>query len=58
MKSHIRVNTISQEISSLTKMEEHRLRRVVENTVLRKISEPKSYRLRGLVNAGMNLRVP
>jgi hypothetical protein len=39
-------------------MEEHRLRRVVENTVLRKISEPKSYRLRGLVNAGMNLRVP
>jgi hypothetical protein len=38
-------------------MEEHRLR-VVENTVLRKILGSKRDRWRGLVNAGMNLRLP
>jgi len=39
-------------------MEEYRLR-VAEKTVLRKIIfGPKRDRWRGLVNAGMNLRVP
>jgi len=38
-------------------MEEHRLR-VVENAVLRKTFGPKRDRWWGLVNAGINLRVP